>query len=83
MQISQKNNEITTLQNALQMRRNTQEHKSLFTDQLQKSEINLKYNMKQASLQQEIDQLNSQIKSLVLENRKAEKVLQEVGFNIV
>lgn len=34
--------------------------------------------MKQTSIQQEIDRLNIQLNNLILENRQAERVLQEV-----
>uniref|UniRef100_A0A3B4UK95 Dynein regulatory complex protein 10 n=1 Tax=Seriola dumerili TaxID=41447 RepID=A0A3B4UK95_SERDU len=40
----------------------------------------IKISKKQASMKQEIDQLNIQLNNLILENRQAERVLQEVNF---
>lgn len=76
-QISQKQIEIKYLECSLQ-ENNTQEvDKSLLTDK--QSQPHITTSMKQTSIQQEIDQLNIQLNNFILENRQAERVLQEVS----
>lgn len=80
-QITQKNDEIKHLQHSLKVNSGEELDVSLLAKKQFQSHDNLS-KIKQNSIQQEIDQLNSQLNNSVLENRKVEKELQEVrsGF---
>ncbi|XP_056232543.1 dynein regulatory complex protein 10 [Seriola aureovittata] len=70
--ISQRKNEIKMMQHSLQG------INTLEADMSAKQQQPLiKISKKQASMKQEIDQLNIQLNNLILENRQAERVLQE------
>ncbi|XP_044052776.1 dynein regulatory complex protein 10 isoform X2 [Siniperca chuatsi] len=74
--ISHKNDEIKNLQSSLQ-RKNAQEASmSLLAGKQCQSHMKIS-KVKHTSIQQEIDQLNIQLNNLMLENRQAERVIQE------
>ncbi|XP_040051152.2 dynein regulatory complex protein 10 [Gasterosteus aculeatus] len=74
--ITQKNDEIKHLQHSLKVNSGEELDVSLLAKKQFQSHDNLS-KIKQNSIQQEIDQLNSQLNNSVLENRKVEKELQE------
>nr|XP_046243256.1 dynein regulatory complex protein 10 isoform X2 [Scatophagus argus]XP_046243257.1 dynein regulatory complex protein 10 isoform X2 [Scatophagus argus] len=73
--ISHKNHQIKNLQSSLQEKK-TQEAGMSFGSKQGQSHIKSS-KVKQTSIQQEIDQLNIQLNNLMVENRQAERVLQE------
>ncbi|XP_049434264.1 dynein regulatory complex protein 10 isoform X1 [Epinephelus fuscoguttatus] len=75
-EISQTNVEIEKLQSALRENNRQEADISLLADKQCQAHIK-SAKMKHASIQQEIDQLNSQLNSLTLEDGQAERVIQE------
>lgn len=78
-QISQTNVEIEKLQSALRENNRQEADISLLADKQCQAHIK-SAKMKHTSIQQEIDQLNSQLNSLTLEDGQAERVIQEVSL---
>lgn len=77
-QISKKDRQIKTLQGELQAHKTEEER--MLIPQDQQSHPNVKASqVKQAGLQQVIDQLKVQLNSLMLENKQAETSLQQVS----
>ncbi|XP_040897926.1 dynein regulatory complex protein 10 isoform X2 [Toxotes jaculatrix] len=80
-QISQKKNKIKNLQNSLQGSNITQES-GMPQLAVKQCQPHFHVSKKQISMQQEIDQLNIQLNNLILENRQAERVLQEADLEL-
>ncbi len=76
-QISQKKDDINDFQSSLQGKNTQEAGTSLLADKQCQAHIKTS-KVKQASVQREIDQLSIQLNNLILENRQAERVLQEV-----
>ncbi|XP_059192492.1 dynein regulatory complex protein 10 [Centropristis striata] len=79
--ISKKNDKIKYLQSFLQGRSRQNVDMSLLVDSQRQSLLKTS-EVKHTSMQQQIDQLNTQLSSLALENRQAERVIQEKNENV-
>lgn len=83
-QISQKENKIKRLEGLLQAcsapeGSMPEDNVSPFEDKQIQAHVKLS-KLKQDSLQEEINQLETQFRNVMLENRKAERLLQEVSL---
>ncbi|XP_045891517.1 dynein regulatory complex protein 10 [Micropterus dolomieu] len=74
--ISQKKDEIENLRGSLQTKNTPEAGMSLLADKQCQSLMKTS-KLKQTSIKREIDQLNIQLNNMILENRQAEKVIQE------